>query len=262
MALLASLLIVPLVIADDTVDQSASTTRPSQSNIKTWFANLADRDWNVREQARVDLMGLTRQDLPELLRLVRQSRPLALSQSAALHDIVMQVYLSGEPYEGNPASGFLGVRLEENSWADLLQQAPKVRNRDDNQDAAADDTAAATPPLGVVIADRIPGFSAFRMLRNGDLIVGVEEQPQVAIRDVTDLRTIVGTSRAGAVLHFQVFRAGSMMTVPVVLHAHPTMGSGMDFDFVQESQRRMNLADQYWKQTFAPVIPDDDDGVS
>jgi hypothetical protein len=266
--------IAPATRAQD--DAAQPTTKPSSSDqqIIQWLAQLASGEPRVREQARISLMGLRRTDLPALLELVRRAPRLAPSQRAALHDIVMQVYLSSEPYIGNRQIGFLGVRLGENSWAALLQAqqqqqliapAPAQPQRqphaagEENKD---DEETANAPPLGVVITDRLPGFSSFRMFRDGDVVIGCDEQPRFEIRGTMDLKTVVGTAPAGTVLHFHVFRGGRLMTVPVMLHARPGQDNGLDFDFTLESERRVSVAEEYWQKTFAPVVKDadDDDG--
>ena len=72
------------------------------------------------------------------------------SQAAVLYDIVMHVHMAGEPYQAaETMGGFLGLR-ETRDW---------------------------TSPPGVAITTRIPGFCAYRMLREGDVIVGIEEFP-------------------------------------------------------------------------------------
>ena len=56
---------------------SGPTTKPDP--ISTWFSDLANRDASVREQARINLMGISRTDLERLRKLVETSRPLAPS---------------------------------------------------------------------------------------------------------------------------------------------------------------------------------------
>ena len=73
----------------------------ADSPARTWFAQLASMDDAKRDDARTGLMGLTRDDLPSLRALVDESRPLAAAQVAALHEIVLQLFLSGEPYENS-----------------------------------------------------------------------------------------------------------------------------------------------------------------
>src|SRR4051812_38654450 len=76
----------------------AATTKPADQ-IPSWFADLANRDASVREQARVNLMGISRNDLEQLRAIVEKSRPLAPSQAMELRDIVQQVFQATEPYQ-------------------------------------------------------------------------------------------------------------------------------------------------------------------
>ncbi len=77
-----------------------------------WFADLASADGKVRDAAKVSLMGLEREDLPALRKLIEQRRPLLPSQAVVLKEIVSQIYLSGDTFDMvvNGREGFLGIR--------------------------------------------------------------------------------------------------------------------------------------------------------
>src|SRR5687767_14981384 len=83
-------------------------TRPVAQIAKSYVA-LDDRDPMCRYEARADLMGLSRADLPTLLDVVKSNQPMAPSQALALRDIVLQVWLATEPMESVPGQGFLGL---------------------------------------------------------------------------------------------------------------------------------------------------------
>jgi len=86
-------------------------TTQSSDQIRAWYLQLADRDPEVREQARINLMGIKRRDLPALEKVVADSRPVRASQAAVLYDIVTHVHMAGEPYKVAPnTGGFLGLR--------------------------------------------------------------------------------------------------------------------------------------------------------
>src|SRR5882724_10749137 len=88
-----------------------ATTRPtSQATIGGWLDDLASSDSVKRDDARISLMSLHRDDLPELKKLVQGIGPLSPAQAGGLHDIVIHVYLSDEPYAGDAQAGFLGLR--------------------------------------------------------------------------------------------------------------------------------------------------------
>src|SRR2546423_14648796 len=88
--------------------QSAPTTAPStqssaelpaDSPIRGWFADLTSPDAAVRDRAQAQLMGISRDDLAGLRALIQQASPPAPSQVAALHDVVIHAFLTGETYE-------------------------------------------------------------------------------------------------------------------------------------------------------------------
>ena len=218
------------------------------SRIGALFSKLADRDPGVRDQARSDLMGLSRADLPLLRKYVQEHRPLAPSQAAALREIVVQVFMAGESYAANNAHGFLGVTLSEGGIG--LPAAPEAVD------------PSAPPPIGVIVTDRLPGLCAYRMLSNGDVIIGIAEHPETPIRSVDALRSAISDCQGGQTIHLEVFRGGRVVNLPVTLSPRPIEvelnPSNPDF-FPRERQRRADIADDYWQREFAPLV---DNGVS
>src|SRR5438270_7267006 len=65
------------------------SSRPTESEaqLKTWFTELAHPDAKVRANARTQLMGIRASRLPQLRRIVADSRPLSAEQVAALRSI-------------------------------------------------------------------------------------------------------------------------------------------------------------------------------
>jgi hypothetical protein len=212
-------------------------TKPA-NELASWFADLANRDPAVRDQARMNLMNLSRADLPTLRNLVKETRPLAPAQLTTLRDIVMHVFLATEPTRGNVQSGFLGVQL-----------APFSPGDDPNPDDP--------PSPGVVILDRMPGFIAFKVLQNGDMIVGIAEQPAKPIRNVEDLSSVIGYMPAGQTVHLQIIRGGQQIQVPVQLDARPEWVGARQFPGinVQDSlEDRTQRAEEFWQQNFAQLV--------
>src|SRR4051794_25386508 len=180
---------------------TAPTTK-SSDQIVSWFTDLANRDASVREQARIALMGISRDDLAQLRTLVEKTRPLAPSQAMVLREIVQQVYQATEPYEaveGRP--GVLGLPLPPRAIA---------------IDGSDEDSQG-----GGVVTERIPGFCAYRFLQDGDVIVGMTEVPEKPIRTSNDLTELVKQFKGGETVHFQVIRAGRQQDVAVILSARP-----------------------------------------
>ncbi len=229
------------------------STRPNQApaakldsvdQIRQWFADLADSDAGVRDEALMNLMGIRRDDLPKLRKIVEESSPLAPSQAAVLRRIVIQVYLAGDTYESNPQLGFLGIRMAPTS----------VSLRDFNPDASL-----ARPISGVVVESRMAGFCAGRMLRNGDVIIGIAEQPQVSLQTTTDFAIAIQNVAPGETVHFQVLRQGQIHRIPIKLDPRPTDADQGLIGMPELLDRRHRESEDYWSHEFATVVKD---GVS
>lgn len=211
-------------------------TQPA-SPVEAAFNRLASRDPEERQSARFELMGLSRQDLPELRRLVDTHRPLAPGQISALPEIVQHVYLTGEPYQPDSRSGFLGVQLGKSS----------ITLEDESEPA----------DNGVVIVSRMPGFVAFRVLQDGDVILGVKEKPDKPFRTRDDLSECIRQFDAGATVNLEVLRGGKLLIVPLKLGQRPMWAGG--FESAQILQQRDERAEAYWQKEFAPLL---EEGVS
>ncbi len=216
-----------------------SATAPAAENvsasIRQSFTDLAHSDPGVREQALVNLMGMPRQDLPRLQRLVEQSRPLRPSQAAVLRQIVTQVYLAGEPYESNGHFGFLGVRMAESSVNQLNTHRP-------NQEE---------PSTGIVITECLAGFSGSRFLRTGDVILGIVERPDVKLQGAVEFGTAIRELGPGRQVRFEVLRDGQVVKINVTLDPRPVEA---DIDIAALDYRRRNKAEEYWQRSFAPLL--------
>ena len=195
--------------------------------MKKAFADLASPDGQVRDDAFTWLMGLNPTDLPALRKLVQQSLPLASEQAMALPQIVMHVYLTGETFDVYPESGFLGIKMG-------------LPESDD----------------GVVVRFRMPGFVGERMLRDGDLILGLMDQPSPQFRKNDDLSTAMASFKAGDTVRLQVLRQGKVLRVtarldPRPVEAQPGTTNEIIDGFIG-SRRRM--AEQYWVEHFADLL--------
>ncbi len=212
--------------------------------IRQWFADLANSDAAVRDDAMVNLMGMRRDDLSRLRKIVEESLPLAPSQAAVLRRIVIQVYLAGDTYESNPQLGFLGIRMAPTS----------VSLRDFNPDASL-----ARPISGVVVESRMPGFCAGRMLHDGDVIIGISEQPQVSLQTTTDFAIAIQNVAPGETVHFQVLRQGQIHRIPITLDPRPTEADQGLIGMPDLLERRHRESEDYWSREFATVVKE---GVS
>ena len=243
-----------LSAASDPAPAGPPTTRPAAQpaeGIAKWFADLAHPDAEVREAARVDLMGLKRKDLATLKRLVADGRPLAPAQAVVLRDVVSHVYLAGDEYPATP-EGFLGVSLPiigtvYTNFLNLRPQAPFIPG-------LAGQMPDPEVVEGVAIVRRMPGFAGARFLEDGDVLLGIEEHPGVRLRDSRDLSSTVQAAGAGQTLHFQILRQGQVVRVPVKLDPRPRAANVPQMDMEDLLRQRSQAADEHWEQWFAPLL--------
>ena len=225
--------------AEPATQPSAPQTQPAghTDSIKRSFADLANSDPAVRSEALTQLMGLSADDLPTLKKIVHECGPLAPAQASVLRQIVTQAYLAGEDYHGDPAVGFLGVRMEPSTvvFHDVVTGA-----------------ATASKP-GVVIVERMPGFTGARMLRDGDLILTIVDRPDTPLQDSAEFALAVRQFKAGDMIHFQVLRQGEVIVVSVKLDPRPTEADP-NFGITDLLDARRKRADEYWVTDFAPLV--------
>jgi hypothetical protein len=206
--------------------KSAGADDMLTSHLRKLFTALADPDAAVRQEAYDTLMQIDVAHLPILQQIVEQTASLQPSQRAVLHEIVCQVYMAGQSYPGNPASGFMGVRL----WTAEFEG----------------------PSIGVEIVERIPGFGGYAAFRNGDIITALLSDPPIPLLEPADLMELVNHSfHAGQFLVFDVLRQGKHIHVLVRLMPYPEQ----NLDLVRElSATRSEAAQQYWDAHFAPLL--------
>lgn len=220
----------------------ASAASPDEATarrqLQHWLNDLADDDAQVRETARMQLMGISRGELRMFRDVVAQSRPLLPAQAVALRDIVLQAYASGEPYEPDRREGFLGIEL---STVELPVQRPE-----------------GLQASGVLVVSRMLGFGAYRMLQDGDIILGVLDRPNARIGEFMDLATIIRSIPPGTAIRIEVYRRGRIITVPITLDARPAdLARFENLDAFRSV--RFRRAYEYWRNYFAPLI---EQGVS
>lgn len=206
-----------------------TTTQPAadagDARMEQSFKDLSDPDPQKRDLARQNLMELTASRLDDLRALAERNRPLPPGQQAALREIVMHVYLAGEMPRGN--TGFLGVQF---ATLDLRQ---------------GDDAP------GALVADRIPGCVAYRMLRNGDRIIGIAEKPEIRFQQFTDLSETIRVMKPGDKITLLVRRQGQDIAVPLRLDARPVWADGNP----QDTQNQLlEAAEDYWDTHFSSLF--------
>ncbi len=226
-------------------EASLATQPVSEFTLRHWFADLADGDAVIRERAYSQLLGLTRQDLPGLRQVVEQSRPVEPAQAGALREAVFHVYLSGETYEAEPRSGFLGL---------LMPTLDSVEVQRDTERAVGVDVDPRVT-TGVPVDFRIPGFCGFRALREGDVLLAIVSPAQRQLTDWRALSPAVRTFAADDVITFEVLRQGVVMKVPLKLDAFPLV-AGENVWLNEILPARDAAAEAYWTENFAPLLHD------
>jgi hypothetical protein len=230
-------LCVVVLLAPPSARAGAPATQPAQKQkeaptLESHIRNLANPDPRVREAGRAALLRLGREDLSDLKLAVKKSRPLLPSQAAALHAIVRQVFLSGERYKSE-GRGFLGILMDSAS-----AEADFVPENDSRN-------------IGVVVADRIPGFCAGRALQDGDVLLGTAK-PFIPFRSSSDLRNTV-MPKPGITVLLTVLRQGEVIIVPLTPDPAPQDIISPDQipPFVAEREKRFSA---YWDREFASLL--------
>jgi hypothetical protein len=199
---------------------TAPSTQPSDP-VAQWLKQLADDDPAVRDAAREQLMSLDRDGLRQLKRAVERNRPLAPAQALALRDIVTHVFLASLPYAQADRGAFVGVKMDPRSATD-----------------------------GIIVVARIPGFAAYRSLRDGDVIISIAEWPE-PLDDTNKFgNRIANEYRGGDTVHLKVQRGGRVVTVPLTLSPRPANANNAENMRIEQ----MPAADEYWQQNFAPLL--------
>jgi hypothetical protein len=243
--LLAGMFLSPIGFAhiSTAAENSSAATQsstPSQQELRKWIAQLGSDDPQIRRTALSKLMALNKADLPALQAAAISEHSLLPEQIAAIHQAVTQVFLSAQPFEfaADPRLdyGFLGIQM--------MSGAP------------------SQPPDGVLVWSRIPGFVAYRMLQQGDIIVKIIQKPalpDLEMHRFDQFARIVGLMHAGDVLRLQVLRFGRPIDVSIPLDHRPLeLTPEQDPAGVKRQQwvnARAQAAEEYWNHEFSAIDP-------
>lgn len=221
------------------------------------FADLANADPAIRENARVGLMGASRIDLGAFEKIVRENLPLVPAQAAVLKEIVTHAYLAGEEYPAVEREGFLGVRLLEVNVVSRPEQNDGQAGDDPNPFDPRRPLTSGPPTTGVLIVERMPGFCGARSLLDGDVVLGIVERPGEPVRNPSEMREKVTGFKAGETIHFQLLRQGQVINVPVTLDPRPEaadpLNAGLNAMQNLIDDRKMRAA-EFWDKAFAPML--------
>jgi hypothetical protein len=246
--------------ADVPTDKSPATQPdeelPVDSPIRKWFGNLADPDPRVRDQAREDLMGIGRDDLPKLRQLIIENQPLLPDQAAALKDIVIQAYLASQKYDVSDGR-------------EIKQTDPNGEQDPFFMGLLWPMEAGADSRLGVPVDERIPGFPSYRFLHPGDMILAIYMDPNATLRhfpnrptqNVTDIKSAISSLPRTQNISLQVLRNGESLKIPIKMAPRPLDADTPD-SLKQFISDRAVDADRYWNENFAPLVgrhPAEDD---
>jgi hypothetical protein len=227
--------------AADRGSTTAPSTRPApKSNLveraRRLVAQLAANDYDARAAARVELMGFRRSELGAIREGVRENLPLLPSQAIVLREIVTHVYLSGDLYVIDQATGgFVGVNLPNPMFH------PEERN-------------LLVAVRGVPVLDRVPGFPAYRFLQNGDLLLAFTVNGErVEFTDPLELSQAVGSVPAGHTVTFEVLRHGQLLKVPILLTPKP-LAVRDALNLNEFNGRREDQSNEIWERDFAPML--------
>jgi hypothetical protein len=236
--MLVTFLTTAVIAADGGPATAPAATQPaagqSIASIKRLIRELAADNYPARDGARLALMGLKRSELGALRDAIKQSLPLEPSQVIVLREIVTQVYLAGDLYLAEEdGMGFLGVHLPQ--W-----ERPE-------------DRALLSVERGVVVMGRVPGFCAFRMLQDGDVLLSMAAVGGVNVELSTKEQLIaaVKSVRAGERVTFEVLRQGEIRSITVTLERKPL---NLEQQIEEFTGRRAEQAEQLWERDFAPLL--------
>ena len=232
--------------------QPATAPSIASSELKTLVTDLGNRNAEVRDAARSKLMGLTRDDLRNL-RSAIAGQTLSTAQVAALREIVLQVFLSTEPYVGVPGTGFLGVKnIAVVRLSSIQPDQAEVAQPDDP------DVKAATGEKGIIIPERLIGFAGFRYFDPGDIVLAVETDPPVRMDNVYEFKRMI-SQHGDDSLTFRVVRRGTIIHVTLKPNNWPASvqdGPGSERMIEDFRQPREQAAEQYWQENFASQLVD------
>jgi hypothetical protein len=224
-------------------ESASPTTAPTDTpaSLKSLLRQLGDSDPSVRDATREQLMAMPSTDLPALRAALAAMRPLPPGVAQAMHDIVTHVYLSGEISPGPKPSGFMGIGMV----------------RDDQSVYPDDDQGDTQLPLGVIVDMRLPGFDAYRVLRDGDIItmLSTDESGPIAVHSSLNICGAVAQLSPGEHVRLKVLRNGRRIDVTLVLNQRP-IELPLDALVEPEAYRndRQKKAEKYWNDQFASVL--------
>ena len=247
-----SLILTTQVVPAQTPSTQPATTQPAvevpaSSPMRQSFDQLADADPKIRDKARLDLMGLASDELPMLRQLIIEKQPISPMQSAALREVVTQVYLAGKTYKA--ASGeTVAAGSDVHYCLGIFWDIPP----------------SESARLGLCVDQRLAGFPAYRYLRKGDIILGIYIDPKLPLETLPNrethnldtLREAIDLNPGAQNVELDVLRCGETIRVALKMAPRPTDADVMlPRGMSNFNALRLDDAEAYWEENFAPLMP-------
>jgi len=251
---LAPLILGLLVAPAATLSAGASRTQEGHSQPATRPAataellserliSLNDSDPAIREAARRELLALRLEDLPTLLEAVRllpegfrSSSLLALT----LRDAVVHIHLrdakarllASRRAEIGIGRAYLGVTLGGDLWK-----------------------GEYSGRSGAPIRATAPGFVAYEVFEEGDLLIGVRTEDGLErLTTVNDLHAVFQRLAPGDHVEFLVVRGGRILRIPVTVDERLADLPGLDEEWDESEATALREADAFWQERFVPIL--------
>jgi hypothetical protein len=220
---------IEIPASDKPADARAGEVTLNQ--MRTMFVELEHPDGKIRERARERLMGLKRDDLKMLAKVVGEFAPLEDQIVDTIKEVVTHVYLSEDVYE-KEEKGFLGITMPRPGDEDRMQ---------------------------VMVETRMPGFGGFAALRDGDVILDILGKPLPQPLDREVFIDVIKAMPPGSIAKLKVLRQGATRIIPVRVSARPAEKAAVNAlayegKVAELLYRRGEEAEKYWKENFAPVV--------
>lgn len=225
--------------------QEASAQRPQvASALAARLGKIDDPDQRAREAARRDVLSLTTSELPELraalAELARQHRLtpgiVRLAYDVTMHAYVREAklqFLDAQPPNVRTGEPFLGIML----GGDMTSSTPGA-------------------PAGVAVRSINPGFVAYEVLEEGDLLIAVRSHRGLErLSHFGNLQMIFQDLAPGDSVEFIIVRGGSVVRAALKLDERPESRLSGEARWQGAANEAQREAAAYWDEQIVPILP-------
>ncbi|MEX2671131.1 MAG: hypothetical protein WD294_03360 [Phycisphaeraceae bacterium] len=180
----------------------AEDAAPSQTSVERLVAQLADADYDTREQATRALMAyepLTEEQLTTALGEAEIPEQVHRLRQVAMHRYYHDLNPIDAPLDRG--RGGLGIDLGERGMERVLK---------------ADDFSELDGPA-VLLTETVPGFPAFVHLHAGDMVIGLDGARFASDLTVERFRDYLAEYEAGEEMTLHIVRNGELVDVTLTL---------------------------------------------